>query len=159
MPPSNHLPCSLARRANGTSSADSACARCFARGFFVPFFSLTQRAREHSASLSIPASVLRRRRLLDNVAPSSPDGVDMKDWRKRMTSSRMSSSQRLSLSPSDARTRMSSACTGTVNTWASRGRVADAGPSWTGVLNFKFKSACDFSFQFFLLKGRDNGER
>ena len=59
----------------------------------------------------------------------------MKDRRKRMTSSRMSSSHRLSLSPSEASTRMSSASTGTVNTCASRGRVDDSGPSCTGVLN------------------------
>lgn len=57
------------------------------------------------------------------------------DRRKRTTSSRMSSSQRLSLSPSDAKIRMSSSSTGSVKICASCGFVADAGPSWTGVLN------------------------
>ena len=63
--------------------------------------------------------------------------LERKERRKRMTSSRISSSHRLSLKPSDAKIRMSSSMTGRVKTCASCGLVAEAGPNWTGVLNYK----------------------
>lgn len=132
-PPANHRPSSLARLPNGMSSSSPTPTSSPAFRRLAGLRSPTHRAREHNASLSIPASVVR---------PSVPwfpfsevDGV-MNERLKRTTSSRMSSSHRLSLKPSDARTRMSSFLTSMENVWASCGRVGEHGPSWTGVLNY-----------------------
>lgn len=93
--------------------------RCWC--LLLPCLSETLLAREQSASESIPARVRRPRIRSPAVEDADEDGEEgpMKLFRKRTTSSRISSSQRLSLNPSDARTRISSSCTGRVNTFAS----------------------------------------
>lgn len=63
----------------------------------------------------------------------------MKSLRNLITSSRTSSSHKLSLSPSDERMRISSACTGRVKVCGCTGREVDGvsgdgGPSWRGWL-------------------------
>lgn len=101
LPPAKLLPSSLALLANGISLLGLAGRLALA--------SLTFLARLHSASESIPAKARR-----PSFAPTPVLGGAMEARRKRMTSSRTSSSQRLSLRPSEARMRMSSARTGSV---------------------------------------------
>ena len=129
-PPLKVRPASRALRANGISSSGSNGVVASPSGSGVLERRCdTVRAREHNASESIPASVRRGSRELV-VAERNVR-------RKRTTSSTTSSSHRLSLSPSEARIRISSACTGIVNTRAALGSVLDRGPSCNGVLNFK----------------------
>ena len=129
LPPVNVLPCSRALRANGISPAASKTVGIDSEVLMLDRLCETFRAREQSASDSIPASV--RRGSCELFANEEAKKV----CRKRTTSSSTSSSHRLSLSPSEARTRMSSARTGSVNTCAAPGVVLDAGPSCSGVLN------------------------
>jgi hypothetical protein len=133
-PPVNALPSSRALRANGISSSDSEIVGIVSVVFILERLRETLRAREQSASESIPASV--RRGSCEPLANGEARNVR----RKRTTSSSISSSHRLSLSPSDARTRMSSARTGSVITCAAPGRVLHAGPSCSGVLNWEQRS-------------------
>lgn len=148
LPPANRLPSSRARLPNGISSASWTVPFTFTfpRRFeyAAGLLSLTHRALEHSASLNIPASVPRPKIPEAATLPLlsfSKDGEnedmgDINDRLNRTTSSSISSSQRLSLNPSEAKMRMSSCCTGMENVCASCGRVGDAGPSCTGVLKF-----------------------
>ena len=94
----------------------------------------TRLVHEYGASLGMLASVPRA-----FGGPGAGDGESgaepMNKRRKRTTSSRMSASQRLSERLSEARIRMSSYCTATVNARTFCGRVEDDLSSWTGVLN------------------------
>ncbi len=131
-PPVNTLPSSCALRENGISSSVSKIIDIVsAIGVMLERRCETLRAREQSASESMPASV--RRGSCDPFASGEASNVR----RKRTTSSNISSSHRLSLSPSEARTRMSSAHTGSVITCAALGGVLEAGPSCSGVLNWE----------------------
>lgn len=138
LPPLNTLPNSLARRPNGVSSQSISPATSLAFGDpshpeprpprSPCRRSETRLAREQSASDSLAARVCRwRRAVMDEwgvdrrVGGDTPDGdsggVGKPDSDTAppphplnlITSSRTSSSHRLSLSPSDARTRISSA--------------------------------------------------
>lgn len=106
----------------------------------------THRARKHSASLSISASMLRLSSPLTSRVSSSTaeeaeeaeggEGKATKDGQKQITSSRMSWSHRLLLSPSEVSTRILSASMGTVNTCVFCRRIKDSGPSCTSILNY-----------------------
>jgi hypothetical protein len=132
-PPLNGRPSSRALRPNGISSsvAENSCVGS-AADIVVKRRCDTLRAREQRASESIPASV--RRGSCELLAMVEARKV----CRKRTTSSSTSSSHRLSLSPSEARTRMSSARTGSAITCAALGGVLDTGPSCSGVLNWQW---------------------
>ena len=122
----------------------------------------TRRAREQRASESMPASECRRRASVVGVGIAVDAGevedvdvdvwiispaassksvfrgmvskVPAQFWRNRTTSSSTSSSQRLSLSPSDARMRISFARTGRVMSWAVvRGVIGGGGGEGRGV--------------------------
>jgi hypothetical protein len=108
-PPLNVFPCSLALLAKGISFSSFSSVACRPE---------MRRAREQRASLNIPASVRRRR--IRSVAVDSPAVEPSKPFttplvsprnslRNLTTSSTTSSSHRLSLRPSLARIRISSA--------------------------------------------------
>ncbi len=124
LPPRKLLPSSFALRENGRSSIDDSLASGGSLGTQPALRiwrvrSLTRRAREHRASLNMPARARRPSTpsvfefwpsTLFELAEGEVDvGKGPNDLTKRRTSSTTSSSQRLSLIPSEARTRMSSA--------------------------------------------------
>jgi hypothetical protein len=113
----------------------------------APLISDTRLARLHNASESMPAKALRLSRevlVASSRGRSAWLGSDHRQasWvRNLRTSSRTSSSQRLSLRPSEARMRISSASTGRVKVWGCTGRVevedgveVEGGASWRGWL-------------------------
>ena len=175
-PPINLLPASLALLANGISSSPSSCSiiggvddkpivasRVRRRMGMGCLRSETLLAREHSASLNIPANVFLFTPPVGPVVVSGGSSVALASTsfnastsvfesstscpcestknplRNLTTSSNTSSSHRLSLSPSLARMRMSSFFTGTMHVCAvvEGGRCGVCGPSWTGVLYWK----------------------
>ena len=118
----------------------------------------TRLARLHSASESMPAKALRLSREDDDPEISNParawtmscssfsarDNPQPSCLRNLRTSSRTSSSHRLSLRPSEARMRMSSARTGRLNVCGCTGKdrvgwveEEEGGPSWRGWLYYK----------------------
>lgn len=130
-PALNNRPSSRALRPKGISSSTSKIvSKVPAVDVVLKRRCDTLRAREQSASESMPAKA--RRGSCEPLVTFEARNV----CRKRTTSSSTSSSHRLSLSPSDASTRMSSARTGSVITCAMPGGVLDAGPSCSGVLNW-----------------------